>query len=259
VKLDKGPTRFAEEWDNPGLQAGGYSGDITKVFVSLDPTLGALQRARNAGAEVLFTHHPLIFKPVSRIDSAVYPGNVIHEAVKGGIHIVSAHTNLDVAGGGINDILAELLRLEDIAVLDEIPGVEGVGLGRVGRLTRVFGLVEFIHEVRDLLGVEKLGIAGPEDAEFRTVAVVGGSGGSLVSSAHRKAADCLITGDVGHHHALTAETMGVTLLDAGHYCLEKKAFSIFGNRLKKRMAERGWNVDVVLDEAERGPVRWAEG
>ena len=249
------PARFAEDWDNPGLQVGGHAGDITCVFISLDPTLGALKRARRVGADVLFTHHPLIFKPLSRIDSDPYPGNVIHDAVKSGIHIVSAHTNLDVAGGGINDILAELLRLEDVHVLETVSGVDGIGLGRVGRLSGGLDLTAFIHEVRDILGVEEIGVAGPEDARIRTVAVVGGSGGSLVSAARRKGADCLITGDVGHHHALTAETMGLTLLDAGHYCLEKKAFSVFGERLGKRMAERGWPVNVVLDEAERGPMR----
>jgi dinuclear metal center YbgI/SA1388 family protein len=250
------PARLAESWDNPGLQVGGDGGNVTKVFISLDPTLGALRRAREAGADLLFTHHPLIFRPLTRIEAAVYPGNVIHEAVKAGVTIFSAHTNLDVAVGGINDILAESLGLEEVAVLEEAIGAEGAGLGRVGRLPGALRLSGLARAVRDRLDVENMGVSGPEDGDIRTVAVVGGSGGGMIAAAHRKGADCLITGDVGHHHALTAEAMGVTVLDAGHYSLEKKAFSIFGGRLAKQMAERGWKVDVVLDDAETTPVRW---
>ena len=136
------PMRFAEEWDNPGLQVGGHPGPITTCAMALDPTIAAIKRARKLGAQVLLAHHPLLFKPVSRIDQARYPGSVIHEAIRSSIHVVAAHTNLDAARGGINDILAESLELRDATVLEEVAGSEDhlqaeQGIGQVPLVARL--------------------------------------------------------------------------------------------------------------------------
>jgi len=93
------PARLAEPWDNSGLQVGSLSQKITKVFTSLDPTLNALISAAEAKAQLLFTHHPLIFKPLSRVDINSFPGDVVAEAAKRDVSIVAAHTNLDAAPG----------------------------------------------------------------------------------------------------------------------------------------------------------------
>ena len=127
------PASLAEPWDNPGLQVGAPSQRIQTIFTSLDPTPGALQRALDAHAQILLTHHPLIFKPVSQINSEVFPGDVIARAIKEDVSVVCAHTNLDASTAGINDILADLLGLVNVAVLKEDAGMKGsVGLGRIG-------------------------------------------------------------------------------------------------------------------------------
>lgn len=249
------PSRLAEPWDNPGLQVGSYSQEIRKVFLALDPTLRSLRAANRGDAQLLLTHHPLILKPLSRLDINGYPGEVILEALKGGISLVSAHTNLDRAKGGINDILAGLLDLQDVGVLKGMDGEDGVGLGRIGVLPEQVELSVVAEMIKGILGSRNVNICGKADDRIRRVAVVGGSGGSLVPLASTMGADLLLTGDVSYHHALEAESLGIALIDAGHFATEKIAFRIFGKNLGERFEAEGWEVDLEVDEDETDPVR----
>ena len=248
------PIVLAEPWDNPGLQVGSYSQEVRKIFLSLDPTLKTLDSAKRRNAQLLFTHHPLIFKPLSLLDINTYPGDVISEAVKSGVSVIAAHTNLDMAKGGINDILADLLELEHVGVLEKKDEAEGVGLGRIGELPAVRRLSAVVEDVKGIFGTEKVKVVGREDKQVRRLAVVGGSGGSLVSLASRKGADLLVTGDIGHHHALEAESLGIALIDAGHFHTEKTAFGAFAELLRDMVTEWGWEVDIEVDEDETDPM-----
>lgn len=249
------PIGLAEAWDNPGLQIGSYSQDVAKIFMALDPTLAALRSASRRDAQLLLTHHPLIFTPLSQIDINTYPGNVLVEAVGSGIAVISAHTNLDVAAGGINDILADLLGLQRVEILKEMTGREGVGLGRVGDLPETRTLLSVVEDVRQLFGSEKPRLVGHGDHRIRRIAVVGGSGGGLVSFATQKGADLLITGDVGHHHAMEAESCGIALIDAGHFNTEKTAFKGFAEHLREVVDGQGWEIEVEMDEDELNPLK----
>ncbi len=253
------PARLAEPWDNPGLQVGSYLQKVTKIFLALDPTLKALRAAFKRHAQLLLTHHPLIFTPLSRLDISVYPGNVILEAAKSGISVVAAHTNLDVARSGINDILADLLELQHVEILKEIGEMDGVGLGRIGDLPAPKKLSVVAKVIDEVLSIEKSRLVAQGDVDIRRIAVVGGSGGDLVSIASKKGADLLLTGDVSHHHALEAESLGIVLIDAGHFNTEKTAFRIFAERLKDITITQDWEVAVEVDENETGPMRDALG
>ncbi|MFC1885210.1 Nif3-like dinuclear metal center hexameric protein [Thermodesulfobacteriota bacterium] len=250
------PQEYAESWDNSGFQVGANSCEIRKVFMALDPTIASLKSASSRGAQLLLTHHPLIFKPISKIDYERYPGSVIYQAAKEDICIVAAHTNLDVGEGGINDMLAEILNLYDLKVLDEVDGVESIGLGRIGRLPVALSLNEVVKIIKKVFRLDTLKISGEEKSPIRTVAVVGGSGGSLINSAFRNGADLLITGDVDHHQALEAVELGIVVVDGGHFNMEKKAFSLFSERLREVITARGWNVTIEFDLDEEGPTRW---
>ena len=249
------PAQFAESWDNPGLQVGYYSQEVRKIFFALDPTLKALRSACKRKAQVLLTHHPLIFTPLSRIDISEYPGNVILEAAKSGVSVVAAHTNLDVARGGINDVLGNLLNLHNMEVLKEITGIDGVGLGRIGDLSEPVKLSDAEEFIMRILGNRNLKVVGQGNAEIHRVAVIGGSGGSLVSLASEKGADLLLTGDVSHHHALEAESLGIALIDGGHFYTEKVAFDIFAGDFESMIAAQGWQVTVEVDVDETNPIR----
>lgn len=248
------PASLAEPWDNPGLQVGFPSQKIGTIFISLDPTPGALERALDVHAQMLLTHHPLIFKPISQIDSQNFPGDVIVRAVKNDVAIVCAHTNLDASKGGINDILADILGLVNVEILKEnTDSKEPAGLGRIGDLKKPLPLDSVLREISKTFHLEQMKVAGKKETLIRRLAVVGGSGGSLLTEAHRKMADLFLTGDVTHHVALDAETLGVVLVDGGHFTLENEAFRVFGGHLQKLFKMKKWDVSVKIDEKEADP------
>ena len=248
------PADLAEPWDNPGLQIGCYSQEISKISVSLDPTLKAIRFAQRGRAQLLLTHHPLIFKPLSRLDIDSFPGNVIIEAVKSGVSIVAAHTNLDMAKGGINDVLAGLLGLQNVGVLVRSDKDDGTGLGRIGDLPQPVKLELVAEDVKRILGTKDLKVIGPEGMDVNRLAVVGGSGGNLAPVAFERGADLLLTGDVSHHHALEAKALGIALIDGGHFRTEKAAFRIIADHLRDMVRAEGWEVEIEVDEDEEDPM-----
>ena len=252
------PSLAAEDWDNPGLQVGCFSQVIKKILISLDPTISALREAARRNAQLLLTHHPLVFGSLSHINLEVYPGNVICEALRKQVSIIAVHTNLDVVQGGINDTLAGLFSLEGLEVLqkreDSIIG--DVGLGRIGNLLEPVTLSAMTDNVKAVLGLERVKVMGQRGRKIKRIAVVGGAGGGLVSISSRKGADLLITGDVRHHEALEAETLGLALIDGGHFHTEKAALWPFGNCLKNTLANRGWSISVEVYENEKEPMRY---
>jgi GTP cyclohydrolase I len=248
------PMKLAEPWDNPGLQIGDSGQKIKKIFSSLDPTLNALMTASKINAQVLFTHHPLIFKSLSHIDINAYPGQILARAARGNISIVTAHTYRDVAVDGINDVLANLTGLQNVEVLQPHPTEPGVGLGRVGDLPEPTTLFILADKVKTLLGADHIGLVGQKEDPVQRIAVVGGSGGSLISSAAKSGADVLITGDVGHHAALEAKTLGIALMDAGHFYTEKTAFNIFCENLEEIFKNESWEVGVETDRIQENPI-----
>ena len=146
------PISTAEDWDNPGLQVGNPTQEIRRILIALDPTLEAVKEASARDAQLLLTHHPLIFPALSSLNQAMYPGNVIFEACRGGIAIVAAHTNLDVARGGINDMLASLFQLTGTQVLKKGEEAAGTGLGRIGDLRESAPVLSFAERIKSMLG-----------------------------------------------------------------------------------------------------------
>jgi dinuclear metal center YbgI/SA1388 family protein len=252
------PSSAAEEWDNPGLQVGYLSQEIEKIFICLDPTLKAIRKAFHRNAQLLLTHHSLIFRPISSLDQKIYPGNIISEALGKGISIVSAHTNLDVALGGINDILAGLFGLQDVEVLEKRNdlGIDGAGLGRIGNLPTPLKLSQMTKKVKEVLGTERIEVVGQKNRKIGRIAVVGGAGGAMVSMASKKGADLLLTGDVRHHEALEAKGLGLALMDAGHFHTEKAALGPFADRLKDAFTKRNMEVLVEVFKDEVAPTRY---
>lgn len=250
------PSRLAEEWDNPGLQVGDPSLEIQKILIALDPTLRALAQAAAGGSQLLLTHHPLIFRPLSRLDPKIYPGNVIFEAVKKEIAVAAAHTNLDVVPGGINDMLASLFKLEHVEVLEkkEDQKITGAGLGRIGNLKEPMTLLALMETAKTLLGTQNVRGLGGKNLNIRRVAVVGGSGGGMAAAASRMGADLLLTGDISHHEALEALNYELALIDGGHFYTEKAALRPIKDRIEIMMRDLGWDVLVEIFEDENAPM-----
>jgi dinuclear metal center YbgI/SA1388 family protein len=238
------PSRRAQEWDNPGLQVGHPSTEADRILLALDPTLQAVRETVRRKAQVLLSHHPLLYRPLSCLNQEIYPGDVLTEALASGVSLIAAHTNLDSAEGGLNDILAGLLQLTEVKGLQETrePEAGRAGLGRIGFLPQPMALSAIARSVKGVLAAERVRVVWTQDTVVRRAAVVAGSGGSMIRIAAQMGAEVLVTGDVTYHQALEAIQVGMALIDAGHFQTEKAALGPFAARLRSEMANRGWDV-----------------
>ena len=249
------PFDLAEDWDNSGLQIGSPDQPVGRMMIALDPTLEVVHEALSQKARLLLTHHPLIFKTISSINLNLYPGQVIQEAIKGNLSIISAHTNLDQAENGINRILARIFELQNIEILqiNNHPDHPRLGLGCIGDLPFSKPLGEIATWVKDKIGAAHVSAVGRREKLINRLAVVGGSGGSMVSQAFQKGADLLITGDIGHHDSLEALSLGLGLIDCGHFLTEWTALRIFKDFMQGKMFDRGWEIQIEFFEKEACP------
>lgn len=237
------------DWDNSGLLVGDPSRGVTKILVALDATTSLIDEAEAQGAEVIVTHHPVIFRGVKRL----LAGDPPYEAAVRGIAVISAHTCYDMAPGGVNAALADALGLRDRASLwEERPGEsEGRTMGVIGDLPCPMSREELAAWVEEALGLRPgfvrcppAALTGPETAgtePIRRVAVCGGAGADYLALAREKGCAAYITGDVRHHEFLTAAGMGVFLMDAGHFATENLAMPI----LAARLAELLPSIEVI--------------
>lgn len=210
------PPELAYEWDNSGVQIA-CSEEISGVLVTLDITAETVSEAKQKNCDMIVSHHPLFFESVRSIDYN-YPGHAVAiELIKYGISVYSAHTSYDRAAGGVGDILALKLGLEDI--IAEPCG--GEGLMRTGTLSKAMGKGEFIEHIKRALTVKTLRVSKTEVGTIKNVAVVGGSGGNFNRAAKDAGAQALVTGEAKHHHFIEAAANGVLLVEAGHFETER--------------------------------------
>jgi dinuclear metal center YbgI/SA1388 family protein len=242
------PAHLAESWDNPGLQIGYPDHRVQAMIAALDPSVGVVTEAAARGALLIVTHHPLFFRPVSSLTLDTFPGDVVHAAVTHGISLISMHTNLDAAHGGISDVLADMIGLRNVEVLEKSRKEEGIGLGRVGYLKKPEPVQAVLAGIKASLGVQHLKVTGVLSKLIRRVAVVGGAGGGMVSEAADSGADLLLTGDVTHHQAIDALQRGLVVVDGGHFATERAAFARVIQNLASSMIEQGWAVKVYTAE-----------
>ena len=200
----RAPMDTAEGWDNPGMLVGDPRREVTRVLVALDATTGAVDTAEAVGADLIVTHHPVIFAPLKRLTADSIP----YRLAAAGIDLIAAHTNLDKAEGGVNDTLAARLGLTDVTVAaDEYT--------RIGTLAEPMSARDFAAHVA---GVLDTAVRYSGDKEVKTVAVCGGSGGDFMLRCIG-AADAYVTGEVRHHEWLAAAGH-INVIEAGHYATE---------------------------------------
>ncbi len=215
------PPSCAESWDNVGLLVGRMDADVEKVFVALDLTGEVLEEAIGWGADLIVTHHPMIFQGIKRVNDQDFIGKKILALAESHTACYAMHTNFDVlAMADINEKLLGLKDTEVLMVTGEDQEGHPRGIGRVGMLEPAMDLescARFVKERFDLPGVK---VCGDLKKMIRRAAVSGGAGKSMVTSAVSSGAQVLITGDIDHHTALDAADQGLCIIDAGHYGTE---------------------------------------
>lgn len=207
------PLSIQEGWDNSGLIIGSPDQEVKGVLIGFDCTPELVDEAVAAGADMIVTHHPLIFGGIKRISPDDPVGLAVLKAASKGIAVYAAHTNADKVIEGVSGTMARRLGLKDIQVLDEES--EGVGLGAAGTLSEPMGAGEFIAYVKSRLGLSVARCSRPIDTPVEKVAMCGGSGSSLIGKAMASGAQAYICGDVSYHHFFTPK--GFMIIDIGHF------------------------------------------
>lgn len=241
------PLSLAEPWDNVGLVIGDGAAPLDAVLVAIDLSPAVMDEAVALGAHAVVAYHPPLFRAQKRLVA----GDLAYEAVRRGLHVVSPHTAFDAALGGTNDALAEALGLSVERALRPLAGHEGpVGVGRLAR-TPPTTLGALVRRAKEALAVPYVLVGGEESRPVSRVAIGAGSGGELVEDAIALGADVLVTGELGHHHALHLERAGVATLCALHSNSERLALPSLARRLGSRLP----GVAVHVSAVDRDPLR----
>ncbi|MDD6728972.1 MAG: Nif3-like dinuclear metal center hexameric protein [Eubacteriales bacterium] len=231
------PYDNAEEWDNTGFLAGDFKKEVSRAVLSLDATKDAVSFAKGVGADLLITHHPIIFSPVKNIKK----GTALYDVINSDIAVISSHTSFDKAQGGINDNLAMLLGLKNTKRLDN-------GIVVAGDLQEEMSIDDFAVLVCEVLGTHGLRYTDT-DKLIKRVAVGGGACGEYIEEA-MAGADCFVTADMKYHQMLDANENGYAVIDAGHFETENVPFLM----LKERLEEIFTDVEFLIAPVEN-PVK----
>ena len=208
------PRTLSCEWDNDGLMCcPDATRKVSKVLVALDATADVAAEAIEGGYDLIITHHPFIFKGLKSITDGNFVGSKSIELIRAGISVFSFHTRLDTVAGGVNDVLASVLKLNDAVPFGDD------GMGRIGTLDAPMSAEEFARKVKDALGVPAVNLSACGKSCYR-VAVLGGGGDSETGAAMAAGADTYVTGNLGFHTLTDAPDMGINLIEAGHFYTE---------------------------------------
>lgn len=231
------PEKFAESWDNVGLLAGRKEKDVKKVYLAVDATDEVIEDAIDAGADMLLTHHPLIFSPLKRITGEHFVGRRILKLIQSDICYYAMHTNFDVMG--MADAAADELLLKDRQVLEVTyeDEISKEGIGRYGRLPRTMTLEECARYVKETFRLPAVRVYGELEETVEMAAISPGSAKSVAAWALQTGVEVLISGDIDHHMGIDLVAQGVSVIDAGHYGLEKLFIPYMQDFLERNLPE----------------------
>ncbi len=222
------PRDMKMDWDNVGLLCGGKSRPVNKILVALDPFEHVCKEAADWGAELIVTHHPLIFSAPREVTDETSVGRSIQLLCAHGISAINAHTNLDCAPDGVNEELARVLGLQDIEVI----GREN--LIRCGKTEAT--LPEFLARVKKTLGCQGLRYVDGRKAVSK-VAVGGGSCASALMEVYDAGCDTFVTADVKYNQFWDAQELGINLIDAGHFQTENPIVPVLAEKIRAAFPE----------------------
>ncbi|MBP3605825.1 MAG: Nif3-like dinuclear metal center hexameric protein [Clostridia bacterium] len=215
------PKELAEPWDNDGLMVcADADAPVRRVLLALDVTETAVDFAIENRFDVLLTHHPLIFRPLSSVTEDSPVGRKVIKLIRAGVSVFSFHTRADRVDGGVNDVLADLLELTEIEPLSED------GMGRVGSLEEPMSLEEFCDLAKKKLDAPILSVADGGNL-VQKVAVLGGEGKDYLKAALASGADTYLSGSLGYHTLEDAPELGINLIEGGHYYTEAAVLGFF--------------------------------
>lgn len=249
------PPSLAEEWDQVGIHFGDKNSPSRKLMTSLDIRPEVVEEAIQKNVDTIIVHHPPIFKPVQRFDYSTADLKMYAQIIKHDINVFAMHTNLDKAENGMNDWLAQSLKLDKIEELEDTE--DGVsGLGRIGNLLHPLDRKAMLQYIKDYLSAPYLKIIekDPKTA-YQRIAIVGGAAFESINLAVEKEADVFITGDITYHKGHDAYEMDILTVDAGHYIEQ-----IFKSKMKDILEELAqkydWEIEIIESVSNTNPYSY---
>ena len=246
---DLAPVRYQMDFDNAGFLVGDGSAAVEHVLLALDITDDVIAEAAALHAQLIVSHHPLIFTPLRHATSDDLTGRKVLALARHGIAAVCMHTNLDIADGGVNDALMAALGAKVTGGLEPAgTAVDGSALtcGRIGKLPEPMTMAEFLPYVAGHLHANGLRyVDGGLPVEM--LAVCGGSGGSMLELAAQKGCDTFVTADVKYDRFLAAKELGINLIDADHFCTENVVIPVLQTKLQRQFP----NVTFAISQVHR--------
>ena len=236
------PLEIQEKWDNSGLCIGSYDSEVKGVLLGFDCTPDLVDEAIECGANLIITHHPLIFGGIKKISSEDIVGRSIIKAISNGISIYSAHTNADKVIGGVSGSMASKLGLSSVTPLE--CDKDGIGLGALGIFLAPKSAEEIFQIIKEKFKVKVIKSSKPLSGLISKVAVCGGSGASLIEVAMTAGAQLYISADISYHHFFTNENF--MIMDIGHFESEVDIVDILFSILKKNFSNFAIHISKNL-------------
>jgi dinuclear metal center YbgI/SA1388 family protein len=248
------PKTIAFTNDPVGLQIGNVNNDIKRVMVTLDVRPEVVDEAIKQNCDMIFSHHPLIFRPIKNLDLSNPQNQMYAKLIQNSILVYSAHTNLDVAKGGMNDWLTEAMGLNHVQTV--YSNHYDTNIGRIGVLPTPVTVEEFAKTLKKIFNLEGLRlVANDNKAMVKNVAVVGGDGGKFYPEMLKAGADVFVTGDVYYHtgHDMLAD--GINVVDVGHN-VEKICIPKLASLFNEWKANNDWEVEIIESTVNTNPYQF---
>lgn len=262
------PPALAESWDSSGLVTGRGESTVRTVGFAVDATVATAQQAVEQNAQLLITHHPLLLRGINFLSDSDYKGEILHSLIENRCGLLGAHTNVDAAPHGTNEVFMDRLGIKDRTILDEttpalIQGKqEDTGIGRVGYLDQPLRLRELAEKIAEFLPATAAGlrIAGVPDSMVQKIALCTGAGDSLFEVVRKCNADVYITADLRHHPASEAREQALVsrhgtpaLIDCSHFASEWLWMDGAAELLKGTLREQGFEIQTYVSTLNTDP------
>ena len=251
------PESLQEDWDNSGIQICNDSQrEIKRIMTCLELSDAVVDEAVEKHADVVITHHPLLFSRINAIKSNDVAGNQIIKLIKNDIDVYSSHTSFDSASHGTNQDLAEQLHLTDISPIIPSKEYPGCGMGRYGFYEEPVSFSDFIDDIAEVCPDAEIRVAGMIPEYIKKAALCTGAGSEFIDEAALNGADVFITGDLKYHDARHADDIGFCVVDAGHYGTEVLFARNMANLLVDIISREKINdIEIFVSETNIDPFR----
>ena len=247
------PLNLQESYDNSGLIVGRLDDEVHAALLAVDVTEEVIDEAEREGCDIIITHHPIIFTPLKRLNSATYVERCVERAIRRGIALYACHTNLDATPNGMSWQVGSMLGLDAMTVLEPRRDDPTAGFGVVGVLPRAEGALSLLQRIKGIFDVGAIRYSDipAEDFMVRRVAVCTGSGRSLIDAAMASGAELYVTADLRYNDFMVGEGRMI-LADIGHFESEFCAIRILYDVLSKKMS----TFAVRKSVSSRNPIHY---